>query len=139
MAIQIRRGRAVEALNLTSLMDVVFLLLVFFLVASRFAQEDRELPVQLPSASSAMPMTAEPQEIVVNIDEQGRYFVNGQFLDRDALKQALQKASLDNPFTLSVIIRGDRNVPFQFVVDVMDLCQTFGISNYKVSTSALDS
>ncbi len=71
MAIQIQKGRALDALNLTPLIDVVFLLLIFFLVATRFAQEDRELPVQLPAASSAMPMTMEPQELVVNIDQNG--------------------------------------------------------------------
>ena len=136
MPIQIRRGRAVEMLNLTSLMDVVFLLLIFFLVASRFAQEDRELPVQLPSATSAMPMTSEPQEFVVNIDERGAYFVAGKTMDGILLEQSLQRAATDNPTTLSVIIRGDRRVPFQYVVDVMDLCNRLGISNYKVSTEA---
>jgi biopolymer transport protein ExbD len=136
MPIQIRRGRSVEMLNLTSLMDVVFLLLIFFLVASRFAQEDRELPVQLPSATSAMPMTSEPQEVVVNIDERGSYFVSGAVMDAAALERTLQTAVVNNPTTLSVIIRGDRRVPFQYVVDVMDLCNRLGISNYKVSTAS---
>ncbi len=136
MPIQIRRGRSVEMLNLTSLMDVVFLLLIFFLVASRFAQEDRELPVQLPSATSAMPMTSEPQEVIVNIDERGSYFVSGAVMDAAALERTLQTAVVNNPTTLSVIIRGDRRVPFQYVVDVMDLCNRLGISNYKVSTAS---
>ncbi len=136
MPIQIRRGRSVEMLNLTSLMDVVFLLLIFFLVASRFAQEDRELPVQLPSATSAMPMTSEPQEVIVNIDERGSYFVSGAVMDAAALERTLQTALVNNPTTLSVIIRGDRRVPFQYVVDVMDLCNRLGISNYKVSTAS---
>ena len=77
MAINIRKGKALEALNLTPLIDVVFLLLIFFLVATRFAQEDRELPVKLPSASNALPMTMEPNEIVINVDAAGGYVVRG--------------------------------------------------------------
>jgi biopolymer transport protein ExbD len=92
--------------------------------------------VQLPSATSAMPMTSEPQEVVVNIDERGSYFVSGAVMDAAALERTLQTAVVNNPTTLSVIIRGDRRVPFQYVVDVMDLCNRLGISNYKVSTAS---
>lgn len=134
MPIQIRRGRALESLSMTPLIDVVFLLLIFFLVASRFAQEDRELPVQLPSASSAMPMTMEPQELVVNIDEGGGYFVNGQTMDAVGLEQLMRKAVADNPLNQSVIIRGDRRVALQSAVVVMDLCNQLGINNYKLTT-----
>ena len=71
MAVAIKRGRALDALSLTPLIDVVFLLLIFFLVASRLSQEDMELDIPLPSAANAMPMTEEPQEMIVNIDENG--------------------------------------------------------------------
>ena len=53
MAVKIKQGRALAALSMTPLIDVVFLLLIFFLVATRFEQEDRELDVVLPSASEA--------------------------------------------------------------------------------------
>ncbi len=99
MPIQIRRGTALDAMNMTPLIDVVFLLLIFFLVATRFAQEDRELPVQLPSASNAMPMTMEPQELVVNVDDKGMYFVDGQVLDANGLERVLQTAATNNPLT----------------------------------------
>ena len=58
MAIKLKQGRALGSLSLTPLIDVVFLLLIFFLVATRFAQEDRELDVELPSASEAKPLVA---------------------------------------------------------------------------------
>lgn len=134
MPIQIGRGRALDSLNMTPLIDVVFLLLIFFLVASRFAQEDRELPVQLPSATSAMPMTMEPQELVVNIDENGSYFVDGSVLDAGGLEQLMRQSMVDNPINQSVIIRGDRRVSLQHAVTVMDLCNKLGISNYKLTT-----
>lgn len=134
MPVQIRKGSALDVLNMTPLIDVVFLLLIFFLVATRFAQEDRELPVQLPSASSAMPMTMEPQELVVNVDEKGMYFVDGQTLDANGLETLLKTALTNNPLNQSVIIRGDRRVSLQYIVTVMDLCNKLGIANYKITT-----
>jgi biopolymer transport protein ExbD len=134
MAIQIKKGRALDALNLTPLIDVVFLLLIFFLVATRFAQDDRELPVQLPSASSSVPMTMEPSELVINIDANGQYVILGEQMQIDRVETVLRKAIADNPINQLVIIRGDKNVAFQAVVAVMDLCSKLRVPSYKIST-----
>jgi len=137
MAIQIKKGKALDSLNLTPLIDVVFLLLIFFLVATRFAQDDRELPVQLPSAASAMPMTAEPTELVINVDAAGQYMILGQRMTLDKVESALKRAVVDNPINQMVIIRGDRNVAFQAVVSVMDLCTKLKVPSYKISTETM--
>jgi biopolymer transport protein ExbD len=136
MALQIKKGRALDSLSLTPLIDVVFLLLIFFLVATRFAQDDRELPVLLPSAASAVPMTAEPAELVVNVDTAGRYMVGGERLSLDQVESVLRRSIADNPINLMVIIRADRNVVFQAVVSVMDLCNKLKVASYKISTEA---
>ena len=91
MAVKIKKGSALGALSLTPLIDVVFLLLVFFLVATRFAQEDRELEVELPTASEARPLTEEPKELFVNIDKDGNYFVSGQRLAASEVEVALHR------------------------------------------------
>lgn len=134
MPVQIKKGRALDALNLTPLIDVVFLLLIFFLVATRFAQDDRELPVKLPSASSAVPMTMEPAELVVNVDAQGQYMIQGERMSLERMESVIQKAVTDNPVNQLVIIRGDRNVAFQAIVSVMDLCTRLKVPSYKIST-----
>ncbi len=136
MPIQIKKGRALDSLNLTPLIDVVFLLLIFFLVATRFAQDDRELPVQLPSASSAVPMTVEPTELVVNVDALGQYMILGEQMPLDKVEFVLKRAVADNPLNQMVIIRGDRNVAFQAVVSVLDLCTKLRVPSYKISTEA---
>lgn len=136
MAIKIKKGRALDSLNLTPLIDVVFLLLIFFLVATRFAQDDRELPVQLPSAASAVPMTAEPTELVVNVDAAGGYMILGERMSLAKVETSLRRAVADNPINQMVIIRGDRNVAFQAVVSVMDLCTKLKVPSYKISTEA---
>lgn len=132
MTVKIKSGRALAALSMTPLIDVVFLLLIFFLVASRLSQEDRELDVPLPSAANAMPMTEEPQELVVNIDEQGQIFVNGQFVEVDQFEQTLEQAIANNPIGQSVIIRADRRVPLQAPVNIMDICMKLG-ATYSLS------
>lgn len=136
MSIQIKKGRALDSLNLTPLIDVVFLLLIFFLIATRFAQDDRELPVQLPSAASAVPMTMEPTELVVNVDVDGQYMVQGERMDLGRVEEVLKRAVTDNPINQMVIIRGDRNVAFQAVVSVLDLCTKLKVPSYKISTES---
>ncbi len=132
MAVNFKRGRVLGALSMTPLIDVVFLLLIFFLVASRLSREDRELDIPLPSAANAMPMTAEPQEMVVNIDDQGAIFLNGQYLTETQFESALRQAIADNPLGQTVIIRADRRVPVQSPVSVMDMCLKSG-ANYSLS------
>ena len=80
MAVKLSHGKALSMLSLTSLIDVVFLLLIFFLVATKFAEEDalRQLPTQLPSASEAKPLTHKPENIKITVSAAGGYFVGTQ-------------------------------------------------------------
>lgn len=135
MAVKIKTGTALGALSLTPLIDVVFLLLIFFLVATRFAQEDRELDVPLPDASEAKPLTVAPKEIFINIDQQGNYYVGGQQVDAQELEVILVRAATNNPLNQSVIIRADKRVPFDFVVQAINLCKKAGIHDYMANTA----
>ena len=85
MAVRIRPSGTLSSLSLTPLIDIVFLLLIFFLVATRFAEEDRELDVELPTASEAQPLTVKPKEVFVNVDQEGSYYVGGHMLDADGV------------------------------------------------------
>ncbi len=134
MTVKIDKGRALGALSLTPLIDVVFLLLVFFLVTTRFAQEDRELKVELPSASEAQPLIAEPRKLFVNIDQKGEYYVEGRRMKIDDVEEVLRSAMTDNPVNQSVVIRADKRVAFDFVVAVMNLCNRTRVKDYSVTT-----
>ena len=134
MAVKIKRGHALGTLSLTPLIDVVFLLLIFFLVATRFAQEDRELDVVLPAASEAQPMTHQPREVFVNIDHQGNYFVDGKILSGDEVEAVLRRAVTNNPLNQSVVIRADKRVALDHAVFVMNLCNQVGIFDYRLTT-----
>ena len=134
MAVKIRKSRALDSLSMTPLIDIVFLLLIFFLVATRFAQEDRELDVLLPSASEAKPLIVQPKELFVNVDKDGQFYVNGKIITAEEVEHVLRQAIADNPVSQSVIIRADRRVEFDYVVTVMNLCNRVGILDYTVST-----
>ena len=135
MAVRIKKSTSLEVLNMTPIIDVVFQLLLFFLVATRFAAEDRELDVMLPAASEAKPLTAQPQELFVNIDHQGQYFLHGKIVSGDEVAQILRQAAADNPANQSVIIRADKRVQLDSAVFVMNACNQAGIFDYTLTTS----
>lgn len=134
MTVAIKKSSALGKLNLTPMIDVVFLLLIFFLVATKFEEQERELNVVLPQASEAMPLTAKPKELFVNVDREGRYIVNGQQLNEAALLETLLQSAANNPGRQTVIIRADKRCVWQYVVTVMNLCNKARIRDYRVTT-----
>lgn len=134
MTVKINKGSALASLSLTPLIDVVFLLLIFFLVATKFAEEERELDVLLPEASEAQPLTSKPREMFINIDDKGRYFVTGKILTLDQLYPILKAAWVNNPGRASVVIRADKRCRWEFVVAAMNACNKANIRDYRVTT-----
>lgn len=114
-------------LNLTPLIDVVFLLLIFFMVSTTFDRE-AELKIQLPEAAGEQ--RQEPDAPVeITIDAQGRYFVNRQEVVNtklDTLKQAVDKAvaGREDP---PLVISADRLTPHEAVIRAMDAASQLGL------------
>jgi biopolymer transport protein ExbD len=122
-----------EGINLTPVIDVVFLLLIFFLVATRFDQEERELSPTLPEVLEAQPVSSPPQELVVNITPEGKYIVMRRTLSEAELARLLREAGRKNPGTQSVLVRGDAKVAWELGVKVMGMCAAAGIDDYRVA------
>jgi biopolymer transport protein ExbD len=133
MAVQLQKGRTLGLLDLTPMIDVVFNLLIFFMVVSQFASEERDLKVVLPDGSEAMPLTVKPREIFVNVDQDGRYFVRSQEVTAEELSDLLVQAALNNPTSQSVIIRADKRAAWDFVATAMRLCNQAGIRDYSAA------
>lgn len=113
--------------NITPLIDVVFLLLIFFMVSTTF-QREAELSIELPEASSQAQPT-EDQRIEVAIDASGRYFVDGRPLinrQPETIRKALQQAS-EGRDSVPLVISADANTPHQAVVTVMDAARRLGL------------
>ena len=134
MSVKIDKGRSLGLVDLTPMLDVVFQLLLFFLVASKFADEERDMKVVLPQASEARPMVSKRQEIFVNVDRQGKYFIGGKELDLEQLDRQLVQLSADNPGRQTVIIRADKKCEWDHVAAVMNACNKADIRDYRVST-----
>jgi biopolymer transport protein ExbD len=117
--------------NMMPLIDVVFLLLIFFLVATRFDQEERQLPVVLPEVAEAQPLAMTP-ELIVNITRDGKYVVAQKEYREKQLAALLQQTRRNNPHQ-SVLIRGDGRAAWKYGVRVMGLCNKAKIENYRVA------
>jgi biopolymer transport protein ExbD len=117
-----------NGLNLTPLIDIVFLLLVFFLLTTHFIEEDG-IGVRLPSAASVT--TRDRNEVAVAITRDGDLFVEGERLGLDALAEKLRPMIKDDT---TVVIRGDRDVPLQTAVSVMETSKKAGAARLVVAT-----
>jgi biopolymer transport protein ExbD len=135
MSVRINKGRLSGGLELTPMIDVVFLLMIFFLVASKLDEADRFIDVVLPKASAAKPLTSRPREFLVNIDRQGNYFVGARPVTIGDLQTLLKQAAVDNPKRQTVIVRADENVAHKFVVAAMNACVEAGIEDYQVQSA----
>lgn len=123
-----------EGINLTPLIDVVFLLLIFFMVSTTFTKETH-LSVDLPEAVGEQ-STELPEQIEIVISVDGSYSVNGKSLVNtkiETLKSALEKtAEGDNKIPL--VITADGNTPHQAVVQAMDAAGQLGFARLSITT-----
>ena len=131
MAIQLNKGRANNLLDLTPMIDMVFNLLIFFMVITNFAQEERDLPVQLPAGSEAMPLTVKPKEIFISIDQTGRYFVRSKVVTEQELARLLVDSAVNNPARQAVRIRADERAQWKYVARAQYLCNQAGSHDYS--------
>ncbi len=106
--------------NLTPVIDVVFLLLIFFLVATRFDQEEKEMDVELPEVVQAQPV-AVTQGLIVNITRQGKFKVVRKEYDEQQLQTIIREAKRNNPH-MTALIRADGNGAVKHAARVMSLC-----------------
>ena len=133
MAVKIQKGNALASLSITPLIDVVFLLLIFFLVATKFDEEESALDIQLPQATESTPIWSQPQSLIINITRNGEYFVSGQNVSAKELRNLLE-TSWKNPLAdSSVVIRGDERAPFGVIVKAANMCQELKL-NYSTVT-----
>ena len=122
-------------INLTPLIDIVFLLLIFFMVSTTF-QQSRALQVALPEASVESAKDSAPVAIELSIDASGRMAVNGTALDNNgkgAIRAAL-RALLQQPAQQPLTIRADREVAHKHVVRAMDVAAGLGLVNVAIAT-----
>ena len=121
-------------INLTPLIDVVFLLLIFFMVSTTFTRES-EVTVDLPEASGKA-LETKPQVIEISIDAQGHYFINRHGVintQLNTLKRAIKKAAAGSAEP-QLIISADRRTPHEFVIRAMDAARQLNFTHLTFAT-----
>ncbi len=129
------RARSEPDVNLTSLIDVVLLLLIFFMVSTSFVKQS-QIAISLPAVESATLVEESALQIDIMITETGTYLVNGRELINnrpETIRNALQKVSGgDN--TLPLTISADANAKHQHVVTAMDVAGRLGFVQINIAT-----
>jgi len=129
------RPRTQPEVNLTSLIDVVLLLLIFFMVSTSFVKQS-QIAISLPQADSSAVVEEVPEQIDVMITETGTFLVNGRELINsrvETIRNALQKVSGGNN-GLPLTISADANAKHQDVVTAMDVAGRLGFTRISIAT-----
>jgi len=137
----IRSGEAQDrevTLEMTPLIDIVFLLLIFFLVATTFQQTEREMQIALPQAAFSGPISTALREIIINVDAEGTIIVSGRTIEPDDLRALIENAMTVNP-DQKVTVRGDRDAAYAHIVRVLDICKSGGVQEPYLDTVPVES
>ena len=120
--------------QIAPMVDVIFNLLCFFLVAQIFSTWETELDVKVPTAQTGQTSDRLPGEVIINIAQDGSVIVNKQTLDEPALRALLGRIVKMFPGQ-PVLIRADKGTAYGHVIKVLDLCRQSDIWNISFATS----
>lgn len=131
-----RKQHSIEPtpMQLAPLVDVLFLLVIFFAVTSHYAKHEQVMDISVPAADEGKEKESRTVgEIIVNIKTEGEIIVNGQQHTAEELLVKLANIA-SNYKDQAVILRGDEGTPYQYIIDVLNTCQKAGIWNIAFAT-----
>jgi biopolymer transport protein ExbD len=132
MPLKLSQHDETPALNLTSMIDVLFLLIIFFMVATKFDEMERNVEVAVPEVAQAGEATPPPRSMVVSVLADGKVELDGKSVSLSELTSQLANAR--TPLTEpTVVIRGDAGCAFQHVASALAACQQAGISDLGIT------
>ena len=127
-----KRSRA-PAVQMASLMDIVFLLLCFFVTSSVFSQWETEVAITLPTAKSDTIPGRMPGEIILNLNADGKVSVNGHVLSLEEVTKRLTRIAENFPGQ-PVVIRADKTCSYETLMSLIDACRTANVWNFSLAT-----
>ena len=124
-------------MQIAPMVDIVFLLLIFFLMTWNFSRSEMELDVKVPKAREGKESRRAVGEVILNVKSDGTVVMNRREMDASGLESALAKIATLYP-DQAVILRGDENVDYRHVVEVLDICRRANIWNVAFATSRVE-
>jgi len=121
-------------IQIAPMVDIVFLLLIFFLVTWNFSRSETELDVKVPKAREGKETRRAVGEVIINVKSDGGVVMNRRPMSAADLQDALQKIASLYP-DQAVILRGDEKTDYRHVVEVLDICRRANIWNVAFATS----
>ncbi|MGN0889868.1 MAG: ExbD/TolR family protein [Kiritimatiellia bacterium] len=121
------------AVQMSSLMDVIFLLLCFFVTSSVFSQWETEVAIALPTAKSATVPGRMPGEIILNLSKVGEVSVNGNKLSLGEVTERLTRIAKLYPGQ-PVVIRADKDASYDKLMGLIDACRAADVWNFSLAT-----
>ncbi len=122
------------AINLTPMIDIVFNLIIFFMVSTRFTEIERKVNLSVPEVGGAASLSKAPAERVINIYREGTISLDGQTVTLTELRARLAAVRRQNP-DAEVTVRGDGLTHYQNVAAVMTACRQAGISEMGIAVA----
>jgi biopolymer transport protein ExbD len=120
-------------LNLTPMIDVVFLLVIFFMAATKFSNDQRDIELELPSVNAQGTQLVDAEDpLQVLVNAQGATLLDGRQLELEALTAELQRAASERP-GVEVLLSADSSAGFESVARAMAACRAAGISNLGIA------
>jgi len=119
-------------LNLTPMIDIVFLLIIFFMVGTKFTELERKIGLRVPEVTDHGALTAAPEKRVVNVYRDGTVTLDREPVTLEELTTRLA-AARGQYADLGVLIRGDGQGPYQNVAEVFNACKRAGINQLAIS------
>ncbi len=120
-----------EIINMSSLLDVMFILIIFFLATTTFQQEERDIRVSLPSDSRGQTLSSAERVIVVNVRKSGAYVVLNQQMTVEEMAEAMRKEIKKDP-DKKVLVRADREALHGYVAKAIAVCKHAGVSQANI-------
>ena len=124
----------IPVVNLTPMIDVLFLLIIFFVVGTKFIEQEREIGLKVPKVNDKGALTAAPQKKLVNVYHDGGVTLDGKVVTLGELTSQLA-ASRSQYQALGVLVRGDAGAQFQLVASVLNACKQAGIADLGISVT----
>lgn len=129
MKIPTYRGTSHVSINMTPMIDVTFLLIIFFLVSSHLAKQENFIELALPKSTSGLMDTKERSTLTIQVLESGRYRLGAQEVVLDQVRRAIQQRNSDDADLVRVRIRTDKKTPYEYIASLLRICALTGNSD----------